>query len=240
MRGQTAAIIIAVAVAVVFATGPPWWWNYLSTSHTSSASTTAPPQSPADGPTRTPAAKSPSLQSGLLPASTLGASATIKDTTTEVADLAGVCGEPAAGAKAAAGEEIWTGSTPAVAEAIGYWESAVIAGSFITSERNSLAQSTNGCSTVFEGSVSKWEGSYPANPPPSCSSPGAEFVTEAYSQNSPGSKLTASGYYADVQCGDITIYVTTPSGSLQTALTYLNTAVAQFAATIGPAYETRS
>ena len=240
MRGQTAAIIIAVAVAVVFATGPPWWWNYLSTSHTSSASTTAPPQSPADGPTRTPAAKSPSLQSGLLPASTLGASATIKDTTTEVADLAGVCGEPAAGAKAAAGEEIWTGSTPAVAEAIGYWESAVIAGSFITSERNSLAQSTNGCSTVFEGSVSKWEGSYPANPPPSCSSPGAEFVTEAYSQNSPGSKLTASGYYADVQCGDITIYVTTPSGSLQTALTYLNTAVAQFAATVGPAYETRS
>ena len=240
MRGQTAAIVVAVVVAVVFATGPPWWWHYLSSSPTAPASAhrAAALASGSQAPVQSPVTKSASLMSGLLPASAVGPSASIKDTTTELADLAGVCGEPATGAKAAAGEEIWTGSTPVVAEGIGYWDSAAIAGGFIRTDRNSLAHSINGCSTVSYGLASKWQGSYTATPPASCPNPGAEFVTEAYSQSSPDSTFAPAGYFAEVQCGDITIYIITPSGGLQPALSYLGTAVAQFAVTAGAAYRT--
>jgi hypothetical protein len=185
--------------------------------------------SPSSASRQSGAVTAPDLEQALLPAGTVSATATTKDVSTNLSGLEGVCSEPVTSAKVAASELIWDGSGPVVAESIGYWDSAAAAGRYITTDRNSLAASADGCSYITYGQTAKFKGIYAIAPPSACLDPGARFATAQFARTPPG-PFQAEGYIIELQCGPFTFAVSTGTGNLQAAQVYLNSAVDQFAA----------
>ena len=195
--------------------------------------------SPAPATSRPGSVTAAALERALLSASTVSATATAKDVSTDPSVLEGVCSEPVTGVTLAASELIWDGSNPVLNEGIGYWDSAAVAGQYITSDRNALAASADGCAYVTYGATVKAEGSYPVTSPPACLNPGAHFATAQFIRTPPG-PFQAAGYAIELQCGRVTFAVDTLTGNLQVAQVYLNSAVDQFAATSDGTLEKQS
>jgi hypothetical protein len=188
----------------------------------------------------TPATVPPAqLTQALLPAQTLGPTATVNTKGTDLSQITGICGAPLpSGAQVTAFELLQDSQTNQnLTEIIVDWGTAADAGTAITDNRTAVDQSGS-CSYTSSNETTKYEGDYSASPPSSCSNPGKYLDTQVFvtssSLFSPG---LISGFNVEVQCGTFTIVIQAegaPGAGVDqgTADGYLSNAVGRFAATV--------
>lgn len=169
------------------------------------------------------------LQSALLSSETVGSTATVESSGTDVSTLETTCGGPRTGATATAYESINDQQTGTfLAETITSWDRAADAGQAIKVDRQAVDQSGS-CSITSSGATEEYSGDDAGSPPSSCVSPGQYFATQI---NTTSSSFASpyNGFFIQAQCGTTTITVKIesdlPGGiTQQSADGYLSSAI---------------
>jgi hypothetical protein len=171
------------------------------------------------------------LQSALLSSETVGSTATVESSGTDVSTLETTCGGPRTGATATATayESINDQQTGTfLAETITSWDSAADAGQAIKVDRQAVDQSGS-CSITSSGATEEYSGDDAGSPPSSCVSPGQYFATQI---NTTSSSFASpyNGFFIQAQCGTTTITVKIESDlpgriTQQSADGYLSSAI---------------
>jgi hypothetical protein len=211
----------------------------LSPGPTSSVTTTSPDPGLSSVVANPVSVTSTQLTQALLPAQTLGTTATVTTQGTDLSQITGICGAPlTSGAQVTAYEFLQDSQTSqSLLEIIVDWDTAADAGTAIANNRTAVDKSGS-CSYTSNNETTQYEGDYSGSPPSSCSNPGNYFDTQEFitssSLFSPG--LT-SGISVEVQCGTFTIaiqaYGAPGAGVDQGAADgYLSNAVGRFAGTV--------
>ncbi len=231
-RTQVNSTIIAIAIAVIFATGAPWWWPYLDhhSNNRGSTSTTGDDQTTSPSVPGSNASLNSRLGGALLPASYLGTGAKISFKSLGLAHAGGDCEQPLpTGAQAAAVEDLAKGNT-SLEEQLVIWNTAQQARRFVLNDTNAVQSSGGSCVMTVFGKQIEFKGPYAGQPPAVCRAPGAYSASQSLNDDNPASKKHARGFIVDSQCGRITITVfpeslSGPGASLDTANGYLTTAI---------------
>jgi hypothetical protein len=179
------------------------------------------------------------LMQALLPAQTLGTTATVNTKGTDLSQIIGICGAPLpSGAQVTAFELLQDSQTnQSLLEIIIDWGTAADAGTAIANNRTAV-DTSGSCSYTSNNETAKYEGDYSASPPSSCSNPGKYLDTQVFvtssSLFSPG---LISGFNVEVQCDTFTIAIQAegaPGAGVDqgTADGYLSNAVGRLAATV--------
>jgi hypothetical protein len=175
------------------------------------------------------------LQSALLSAGTVGSTAIVQSTSTNLSQIQAICGGPVSGDTAAALETIVDRQTGTVLdETLVSWDNAADPGQVITTARQAVDQSGS-CSMTSNGVTTEYTGDDPGSPPSSCVSPGQYFATQA-KISSPSFTFPFFGFTVIAQCGTTTIFVRVVSDlpgavTQQTADGYLSSAVGNLKST---------
>jgi len=179
------------------------------------------------------------LVQALLPAQTLGTTATVNTTGTDLSQIIGICGAPLpSGAQVAAFELLQDSQTnQSLLEIIIDWGTVADAGTAIANNRTAV-DTSGSCSYTSNNETAQYEGDYSANPPSSCSNSGKYLDTQVFvtssSLFSPG---LISGFNVEVQCGTFTIAIQAegaPGAGVEQGAAdgYLSNAVGRLAATV--------
>jgi hypothetical protein len=186
-------------------------------------SVTTPSQSPAPTVTNSTTVTPALLAQALLPAQTLGTTATVNTTGTDLSQVTGICGAPLPnGAQVAAFETVQDSQTSQdLQEIIVDWGTPAEAGTGISDDRAAVDQ-TGSCNVTRSGTTFEYTGDYAGSSPRECGA-GQFFETQVLIG------LTI-GDQAETQCGSFTIAVLIlggpgAGGTLEEASGYLNTAV---------------
>jgi hypothetical protein len=147
------------------------------------------------------------LQSALLSSQTVGSTATVQSTGTDMSQIEGICGGPLSGDAATAYEKISDQQDgTALDEVLISWDSTSDARQAITDARQTIDQRESCSITTSNGSTLEYTGDDPGSPPSSCVNPGQYLATRA-KISSPSIRSPYFGFAAIAQCGPTTIFI---------------------------------
>jgi hypothetical protein len=176
------------------------------------------------------------LQSALLPSQTVGSTAIVQSTGTDLSQIGVICGGPLSGDAATAYEKISDQQDgTALDEVLTSWDSTSDARQAIADARRTIDQRESCSITTSNGSTLEYTGDDPGSPPSSCVNPGQYLATQA-KISSPSVIFPYFGFAVIAQCGPTTIFIRVYSrqpGAItqQVADGYLGSAVGRLRST---------
>lgn len=223
-RAQVIGATIAVAIAVIFATGAPWWWPYLTGSrhHLNAAiSTNSHRPGPKNAisstkPSAVSASKMPpghpavitgkTLERALLSDSELSDSAKTVSKVAQRAYEFSACGTQSTAGSEATAVEVVNLSIGVFYEQIVRWGTAAEAVSFVNQDRKAVFNTD--CSSNENGQTTTITGNYRWQVPANCAAPSAYIASRVNASTSYGPE---SSFYVEIACDKYTVSIFTIS-----------------------------